>query len=85
MSAVDTGRRRAALWRRPAAGMAHDVAASSHQWAETLARMDRSRRLTLEETNRLLDTIVVTQDTERELAARVLQRRLEQHRKRGGR
>jgi hypothetical protein len=67
-------------------GMAFDVAASSRQWADVLARMDRSNRLTLKETNRLLDTIVVSQDAEREAAGRALRARLaRQVREKGGR
>jgi hypothetical protein len=73
-------------FKAPAPRMAFDVAANSREWAAALARMDASRRLTLREQNRLLDTIAVTQDAEREAAGRVLRARLaRQARERSGR
>jgi hypothetical protein len=72
--------------RRPAPRLAFDIAATSKQWGAALDRMDKSRRLTLKETNRLLDTIVVSQDAEREAAGRALRARLaRQVREKGGR
>jgi hypothetical protein len=58
-------------------GRFSSISGSSRQWGEALARMDKSRRLTLAESNRLLDTIVVTQDAERALVAHALRCRLE--------
>jgi hypothetical protein len=69
--------------RRPPPPMAFDVAANSRQWTEALDLMDRGAKLTLKESNRLLDQIVVSQDAEREAALAALQHRLAQVRREG--
>jgi anthranilate phosphoribosyltransferase len=67
--------------RRKPPTMAFDVSASSRQWGQALERMDKSRRLTLREQNKLLDQIAITQDAERAAALAALQHRLEQARR----
>ncbi len=61
------------------------IAGNARQWAEALEVMDRSRRLSLREQNQLLDTIVIVQDAEREVARAALNRRLAERRSRRGR
>jgi hypothetical protein len=65
-----------------AAGMAFDISANSRQWAEALDLMDRGGRLPLQEQNRLLDQIIVSQDAERAAAVRALQARVEREKRR---